>query len=54
VTERRPGQLAGFDFCCLGPHYDHQHHGAAVAARCFMEVLSAMAEDRSQPPTARS
>jgi arginase family enzyme len=42
------GQLAGFDFCCLGPHYDHQHHGAAVAARCFMEVLSAMAQHRSQ------
>ena len=38
--------LVGFDFCCLGPHYDHQHHGSAVAARCFMEVLAALAATR--------
>ena len=37
-------QLAGFDFCCLGPAYDHQHTGSAVAARCFVEVLGALAE----------
>jgi hypothetical protein len=33
-------------------HYDHQHHGAAVAARCFMEVLSAMADHRRQSQAA--
>lgn len=36
--------LAGFDFCCLGPAYDHQHTGSAVAARCFVEVLAGLAE----------
>lgn len=41
-------KLAGFDFCCLAPHYDHQHHGAAVAGRCFMEVLASLAVGRKQ------
>jgi agmatinase len=36
--------LAGFDFCELGPAYDYQSTGAAVAARCFVEVLGALAE----------
>lgn len=43
--------LVGFDFCCLGPAYDHQHTGSAVAARCFVEVLGALAErNRSRTP----
>lgn len=35
--------ICGFDFCCLGPAYDVGHMGAAVAARCFVEVLGALA-----------
>lgn len=35
--------LAGFDFCELGAAYDHQATGAAVAARCYVEVLGALA-----------
>lgn len=39
-------ELVGFDFSCLGPAYDHQHHGAAVAGRCYIEVLAALAAGR--------
>lgn len=39
-------ELVGFDFSCLGPAYDHQHHGAAVAGRCYVEVLAALAAGR--------
>jgi arginase family enzyme len=35
--------ICGFDFNELGPHYDHQHHGAALAARCVVEVLAGLA-----------
>ena len=37
------GGLAGFDFCCLGPAYDVDCYGAALAARCFVEVLGGLA-----------
>ena len=39
-------ELVGFDFSCLGPAYDHQYHGAAVAGRCYVEVLAALAAGR--------
>jgi arginase family enzyme len=39
--------LAGFDFCDFGPQYDHQWHGCAAAARCFVEVLGALAEGKA-------
>ena len=35
--------ICGFDFNELGPAYDHQHHGAALAARCLVEVLAGLA-----------
>jgi agmatinase len=35
--------VCGFDFNELGPAYDHQHHGAALAARCLVEVLAGLA-----------
>lgn len=37
------GGICGFDFCELGPAYDIGHMGAGVAARCFVEVLGALA-----------
>jgi arginase family enzyme len=38
--------ICGFDFNELGPPYDHQHHGAALAARCVVEVLAGLARKR--------
>jgi arginase family enzyme len=39
--------ICGFDFNELGPAYDHQHHGAALAARCLVEVLAGLARRRA-------
>jgi arginase family enzyme len=39
--------ICGFDFNELGPPYDHQHHGAALAARCVVEVLAGLARKRA-------
>lgn len=39
-------ELVGFDFSCLGPAYDHQFHGAAVAGRTYVEVLAALASGK--------
>ncbi|WP_206446177.1 arginase family protein [Agrococcus sp. KRD186] len=41
-------ELVGFDFSCLGPAYDHQHHGSAVAGRCYVEVIAAIAAGRAE------
>jgi arginase family enzyme len=39
--------ICGFDFNELGPVYDHQHHGAALAARCLVEVLAGLARRKA-------
>jgi agmatinase len=41
------GGLCGFDFSELGPPYDLDHYGAAVAARCLVEVLGCLASGRA-------
>ena len=41
------GGICGFDFNELGPAYDHQHHGAALAARCLVEVLAGLARRKA-------
>lgn len=40
-------EIAGFDFSCLGPAYDHQYHGSAAAGRCYVEVLAALAAGKA-------
>jgi arginase family enzyme len=40
------GGLCGFDFSELGPPYDLDHYGAAVAARCLVEALGCLASAR--------
>ena len=39
--------LCGFDFCCLGPAYDVDCYGSALAARCLVEVLAGLAARRA-------
>lgn len=42
------GVVCGFDFCELAPAYDLDLYGAAVAARCLVEVLGCLAQARAQ------
>jgi agmatinase len=35
--------LAGFDMCCVGPHYDNQGIGGQTAARLYIEILIGLA-----------
>ncbi len=36
-------KLAGFDFVCIGPIYDHNGVGALTACKLYLEVLKGLA-----------